>query len=222
LTGLLNSIGQPTLDSLEDWIFLHGAGKLVPSSFSTAITDETQTQLIFTPAEREQRHQQRKSDLASARDELVRTKAELEYVRTLHKREKEGKEQLSKSLDRLLDLTEGLSQPGGEAEQEQWGRESMQRCYDEQIERLDAVEVDLRDQLEGADEQLAEVRSEMERLHAKCDQEGVARRDAEAREAEANGRLAALEKELKMLKETTGGQGPARTEVGVIVPSSHP
>ena len=191
LLGLLNSIGHPSLESLEDFIYIHGASKLVPlSTLPTAMAGpaqgETQTQFPLSPSKRDQRHRDRKVELTALRQEVTRIRAELQYAQMCLKKETEANERTTRDLDRLLNVameSQGLRTKGGDPEGVAELHSSLQAAYDE-IESMDAAQREL-------EERLVAQTSELEELRARAEAALEGREETEKREAKS---IAALDK----------------------------
>ncbi|SCZ97386.1 BZ3500_MvSof-1268-A1-R1_Chr4-2g07180 [Microbotryum saponariae] len=114
LTSVLAAIGQTSIDSLEDFIFLHGAARLVPLSADEPRSLETQQLPPTTPAE--EVSEIRKRALIELKDELKRKDKELEYTHRLYEQEREEKLGLRRDLRWFLDSQRQEDRPPSHAD----------------------------------------------------------------------------------------------------------
>ncbi|GAA6000878.1 uncharacterized protein JCM10292_006470 [Rhodotorula paludigena] len=183
LTALVNVLGFPSLDDLEDFVFLHGAARVVPlAQRDTLPLDETQTQAPAAAAaataatadindRHARRHQERRVENAQLRRDLAQAQQALEWTRTELAKSKETSEGLVKDKQRLLDLVESLKRapapranaPSGSSASSQAGMPidvELANCWDE-ISALEAsnaaLEQELRRVQSERDERAAEV-----------------------------------------------------------------
>ncbi|GAA5922547.1 hypothetical protein JCM3775_005768 [Rhodotorula graminis] len=111
LTALVNVLGFPSLDDLEDFVFLHGAAKVVPAAQrDTLPLDDTQTQ--YSDTRHARRNEERKLENAQLRRDLAQARDQLEWTRAEVARERLTNAALLKDKERLLDAAEGLHRSG--------------------------------------------------------------------------------------------------------------
>ena len=187
-TGLLNAIGFSTPEELEEFIYLHGAGKVVPTAPTALPTVETQTQLLVSPRKRDARNQKRKDDLASALDELARKGLEVEYAKEQQQKEKERAEDAIKDVERLTREMEELLDARRGEEEGTFTDEQVASCFDE-LDRLDA--------------EVVELQSIADELRKSREEEELARRDAESR-------VWMLQTEVALLRSEVAKEGGVR------------
>ncbi|GAA5833903.1 hypothetical protein JCM11251_006005 [Rhodosporidiobolus azoricus] len=123
LTSLLQVLGFPSLDHLEDFIVLHGSAKLVPTSALSAhgqqslSLDETQATSFgagtgggthYDETAHARRHQQRKVQNAELKRENEQVRNEVEWARKERQADKDALEELGRDKKRLLDRVEAL------------------------------------------------------------------------------------------------------------------
>ncbi|SCV69254.1 BQ2448_2274 [Microbotryum intermedium] len=162
LTSVLAAIGQTSIDSLEDFIFLHGAARLVPLSADEPRFLETQLLPPTTPAE--EVSELRKRAIVELKDEIKRIKKELEYAYHMYEKEREEKLGFQKDLQWFLDSQRPEGPPP--------------RHSDSRRSAADAMEmVQLRTQLDEANsviekfhQQQQAFQCEIERLRLALDQ----------------------------------------------------
>lgn len=201
----LHSLGHPSLDSLEDFIFLHGASKVVPVASSTITTDTqaSESHPPRSPSKRDARHRQRKVELAHAREDQAVLRAELDQAKLELAREKDLREQKERDLEILLRSDARDSSTGDDPEE--WDeerlelRDQLELYYDEVIE-LQTNEAAYLQEIDRLKTEQDEMRQEIDSLHRKCDAEGVARRDVETRLENEVEKVKKLEKEVKGLR----------------------
>lgn len=192
MLGLLNAIGLPSLDALEDFIFLHGAAVLVPASEARGhqTLDETQTQMLATVTSREDRHRQRKVELTESRQELTRLKAELKYATGRMEAERVLKDEAVRDLKRLLD---------GELQNDRATSPSQQSVEHEPTATRQASSA-IEEEIHKLRSQLDDAFTSRDAAYAACDREGSARQDAEMRASNEKQRRIALEKKIRQLQ----------------------
>ncbi|BGP45823.1 hypothetical protein JCM10450v2_001658 [Rhodotorula kratochvilovae] len=179
LTALVNVLGFPSLDDLEDFVFLHGAARVVPAAQrDTLPLDDTQTQ--YSETRHARRNEERRLENAQLRRDLARAEEELVWTRAEVAKERTGNAALVKDKQRLLDLVEDLrrtvaqppptivsrSSPGSSSQAMPLEVE-LSHCWEE-ISTLEAtvgaLEEDLLRANQGRDEHEAELRDLREEL----------------------------------------------------------
>ncbi|BGP22605.1 hypothetical protein JCM10295v2_001490 [Rhodotorula toruloides] len=112
LTSVVNVLGFSTLDDLEDFVYLHGGGKVVPAAQrDTLPLDETQTQ--FSETRRAKRNDERRAENATLKRDLATVRAELQWARSEAAKAREEQEELIKDKRRLLNTVETLRSAAG-------------------------------------------------------------------------------------------------------------
>lgn len=208
LSSVVNVLGFSTLDDLENFVFLHGGGKVVPAAQrDTLPLDETQTQ--FSETRRAKRNEERRAENAILKRDLATVRAELQWARSEAANAREEKEGLVKDKQRLLNTLESLrSATGGDtaaltrpaSSPSQAGMsptDEVRACWDE-IESLEAV--------------IARLEEELATARTLCDEQAVELRDL--REEVVNlqqdkTRAEALEAELQRVREKISSLVPA-------------
>jgi len=111
LTALVNVLGFPSLDDLEDFVFLHGAAKVVPAAQRDTLSlDDTQTQ--YSETRHARRNEERKLENAQLRRDLAQARAQLEWTRAEVAKERGTNTALLKDKERLLGIVEGVQRSG--------------------------------------------------------------------------------------------------------------
>ncbi|GAA5827369.1 hypothetical protein JCM3770_001147 [Rhodotorula araucariae] len=206
LTALVNVLGFPSLDDLEDFVYLHGAATVVPAAQrDTLPLDDTQTQ--YSETRHARRNEDRKRENAQLHRDLTRAREELEWTRTAVAKERAGNAALVKDKQRLLDLVEDLGRTGAQPAPTVAARSSpgsssqamplqveLSHCL-EKISTLQAtvgaLEEDLQSARELRDEHEAELRDLKEEL-AHLQKDKVRGEAAEAELAQIKERLTAV------------------------------
>lgn len=175
LTALINCVGLRSLDELEDFVYLHGSGKLVP--LDQADTAEDETQLVASPGKRAMRHQKRKEDLKTSRDEVKRTVVELNYSKETHGNDLRKLEDVSHELQVAVREKKELERRLEELNEEGGYREQLGSCYSI---------------IDGLDNELRELQAHVAGVEQQRDSAVEAARESEAAKA-------VLEKEMDEL-----------------------
>ncbi|GAA5891012.1 hypothetical protein JCM8208_003133 [Rhodotorula glutinis] len=111
LTALVNVLGFPSLDDLEDFVFLHGAAKVVPAAQRDTLSlDDSQTQ--YSETRHARRNEERKLENAQLRRDLAQAREQLEWTRAEVAKERATNAALLKDKERLLDAVEGVQRSG--------------------------------------------------------------------------------------------------------------
>ncbi|GJN88794.1 hypothetical protein Rhopal_001764-T1 [Rhodotorula paludigena] len=214
LTALVHVLGFPSLDDLEDFVFLHGAARVVPlAQRDTLPLEETQTQAPAAAAaataatadindRHARRHQERRVENAQLRRDLAQAQQALEWTRNELAKSKETSEGLVKDKQRLLDLVESLKRapapranaPSGSSASSQAGMPidvELANCWDE-ISALEASNAALEEELRRVQSERDERAAEVE-AHRIGREEEMRRADAaEAAHDELKSKLSSL------------------------------
>ncbi|GAA5900758.1 hypothetical protein JCM6882_007657 [Rhodosporidiobolus microsporus] len=117
LTSLLQVLGFPSLDHLEDFILLHGSAKLVPTSSlsnnpNSLPLDETQATSAggthYDETARARRHHERRVENAALKRENEQVRNEVKWARGERQADQVALDELRSDKKRLLDRVEGL------------------------------------------------------------------------------------------------------------------
>jgi chromosome segregation ATPase len=160
LTALINCVGLRSLDELEDFVYLHGSGKLVPVEQADAADEETQ--LVASPGKKAMRYHQRKEELKMSRDEVKRTVVELNYSKETHREDLRKLEDVERRLGVMSREKQELERRLDELSVEGGLQEQLGSCYsiidglDDQLRRIgeyvDQVELERDSYIEAAKE----------------------------------------------------------------------
>lgn len=227
LTSVVNVLGFSTLDDLEDFVYLHGGGKVVPAAQrDTLPLDETQTQLSET--RRTKRNEERRAENATLKRDLATVRAELQWARSEAAKAKEEKEELVKDKRRLLNTVESLrTATGGDAVVLARPASSLSQAGMSPTSELRACW----DEVESLQATVAQLEAELVSAQTLCDEQAVELRDL--REEVVNlqqdkSRAETLEAELLQLRERisslvpailSGGPIPATPAFSAVTPS---
>ncbi|BGO97483.1 hypothetical protein NBRC10513v2_001473 [Rhodotorula toruloides] len=227
LTSVVNVLGFSTLDDLEDFVYLHGGGKVVPAAQrDTLPLDETQTQ--FSETRRTKRNEERRAENATLKRDLATVRAELQWARSEAAKAKEEKEELVKDKRRLLNTVESLrTATGGDAAALARPMSSLSQAGMSPTAELQACW----DEVESLQATVAQLEEELASAQTLCDEQAVELRDLRDEVVnlqQEKTRAEALEAELLRLRERisslvpailSGGPIPATPTFSAITPS---
>ncbi|BGP29848.1 hypothetical protein JCM10296v2_001594 [Rhodotorula toruloides] len=228
LTSVVNVLGFSTLDDLEDFVYLHGGGKVVPAAQrDTPPLDETQTQLSET--RRTKRNEERRAENATLKRDLATVRAELQWARSEAARAKEEKEELVKDKRRLLNTVESLrTATGGDAAALARPASSLSQAGMSPTAELQACW----DEIESLQTTVAQLEEELTSAQTLCDEQAVELRDLReevVKLQQEKARADTLETDLLRLRERisslvpailSGGPIPATPTFSAVTPSA--
>lgn len=232
--AIINTLGHPSLSSLEDYIYLHGACQLVPLTASQITSNDTQSQAFSLArpggpdtagraeqsaqlARLQERDSKRRDELRRVRAELARAQGQVGFLEGEVRRERAVREECERDWRRVSEeharlVEERDATAGGPSA-------SQGRALEEEIARLDGALASLQAeiaslqqmvQLQGEElEGKEELEEELVRVRARGEMEREKREEGERREERERAERARLEREVGRLRRTLGEEGGA-------------